>query len=74
MVNCGHVYFLALALAAKEKLLVPAFVETDGRVRFFVINTDRTEFQKSKPEVAKHVLPLPKKGNEKSLTHDSAGH
>lgn len=71
MVSCGHVYFLKLHIAAKEKLVVPAFIEADGRVRFFVINTNRTEFQQTKPEVAKHVLPLTKAGNEKFLTHDS---
>lgn len=70
-VICGHVYFLDLAIAAKGKLVVPAFVESDGRVRFFMINTNRTEFQEKRPEIAKHVLALPKKGNEKFLTHDS---
>lgn len=50
---------------------MPAFVEPDGRVRFFVINTDRTDFQKTQPEVSKHVLPLSKKGHEHCLTHDS---
>ncbi len=69
--QCGHVYHLNLPIAAKEKLVVPAFITADGRVRFFVINTDRTEFQKARPEVARHVLPLPKKGHEHSLTHDS---
>jgi len=71
MVNCGHVYFLKLPIAAKEKLVVPAFIEADGRVRFFVINTNRTDFQKTKSEVEMHVLPLGKKGNDKFLTHDS---
>lgn len=71
MVSCGHVYFLPLPIAAKGKLVVPAFVEADGRVRFFVINTDRTDFQRARPEVAKHVLPLRKQGNEVFLNHDS---
>jgi hypothetical protein len=71
MVSCGHVYFLQLPVAAKGKLVVPAFIEADGRVRFFVINTNRTEFQERSPEVGKHVLHLKKKGNEKFLTHDS---
>ena len=71
MVNCGHIYFLNLQLAGKPKLLVPAFIVPDGRVRFFVIGTNRTEYQQNTPEVAKHVLALPKKGHETCLTHDS---
>lgn len=71
MVQCGHVYFLHIAIAGKEKLVVPAFIDTNGRVRFFVINSERTEFQKTKPEVSKHVLPLTLKGHEKFLTKDS---
>jgi hypothetical protein len=71
MVICGHVYYLRLAVAAKEKYVVPAFVEDDGRVRFFIINTDRTDFQKARPEVAKHVLQLKQKDNEKFLKYDS---
>jgi hypothetical protein len=71
MVECGHVYVLQLAIAGKPKLLVPAFIEEDGRVRFFVINTNRTEFQQKSAEVAKHVLPLLQKNNGAFLTHDS---
>jgi hypothetical protein len=72
MAQCGHVYFLYLSVAGKDKLVVPAFVDSaSGRVRFFVINSDRTEFQKTKPEVAKHVLPLPLKGHESFLNKDS---
>ena len=42
------------------------------RVRFFVINTHRTEFQKANPDIAKHVLPLAKKDHKVGvLTHDS---
>jgi hypothetical protein len=70
-VNCGHVYILRLHIAAKDKLVVPAFIEADGRVRFFVINTERTDFQIARPEVAKHVLPLKAKANGNFLTHDS---
>lgn len=44
-VNCGHVYFLHWSVASKGKLLVPAFVDSTGRVRYFIINTDRTELQ-----------------------------
>jgi hypothetical protein len=69
MVTCGHVYFLNLPLAGKEKLVVPAFVTSDGRVRFFVINTQRTEFQIDK--FADHVLPLRRAANSSFLTHDS---
>jgi hypothetical protein len=71
MVHCGHVYVLQLAIAGKPKLVVPAFVEADGRVRFFVINTNRTEFQEKSAEVAKHVLCLLQKNNGAFLTHDS---
>ena len=70
MVRCGHVYFLWLAAASKEKLVVPAFIEEDGRVRFFVINTNRTDFQIAKQEVTRHVLPLAMKANSKFLTRD----
>jgi hypothetical protein len=70
-VQCGHVYFLNLPIAGKEKLVVPAFVEADSRIRFFVINTERTDFQKNQPEVSKHVLPLPQNGHQHCLTHDS---
>lgn len=70
-VHCGHVYHLNLPIAAKPKLVVPAFIEADGRVRFFVINSDRTEFQMARPEVAKHVLPLKQADNDQFLTHDS---
>ena len=71
MVNCGHVYFLYLPIAQKEKLVVPAFVALDGKVRFFVINTNRTEFQKTRAAVAAHVLPVPLNGHETFLDHDS---
>jgi hypothetical protein len=71
MVHCGHVYFLYLPAAAKEKLVVPAFVAADGRVRFFVINTSRTEFQQARPDVAKHVLPLALNDHKGVLTHNS---
>lgn len=71
MVNCGHVYFLYLPIAQKEKLVVPAFVAQDGKVRFFVINTNRTEFQKTKETIAAHVLQVPLKGHERFLNHDS---
>lgn len=71
MVNCGHVYFLYLPIAQKEKLVVPAFVAPDGKVRFFVINTNRTEFQITKAVVAAHVLPVSLNGHEGFLDHDS---
>lgn len=71
MVHCGHVYFLWFGLAGKEKLLVPAFIRPDGRVRFFVINTARTEYQATNEGVAKYVIPLPLAGNENFLVHDS---
>ena len=71
MVNCGHVYFLHLPIANKEKLLVPAYILADGRVRVFVINTERTAFQINRPEISKHVLPLEKNKNESFLTHNS---
>lgn len=70
-VYCGHVYHLKLPIAAKEKLVVPAFIEADGRVRFFVINTERTDFQIARPEISRHVLPLKKADNDRFLTHDS---
>lgn len=69
MVNCGHVYFLHLPIAGKEKLIVPAYIAPDGKVRFFVINTIRTDFQVGK--FADHVLPLPLDANQNFLTHNS---
>lgn len=70
-VICGHVYCLHLPIAAKEKLLVPAFIQDDHKVRFFVINTERTEFQIKNPDISKHVITLPKNVNRRFLTHDS---
>jgi hypothetical protein len=71
MVNCGHVYFLYLPIAQKEKLVVPAFVDGAGRVRFFVINTNRTDYQIARPEVSQHVLAVPHAGHETFLNYDS---
>ena len=69
MINCGHVYHLRLAIAGKDKLLVPAFIAADGKVRFFVINSERTGFQIAKtPE---HVLQLLQNRNQSFLNHDS---
>ena len=72
MVLCGHVYHLLVGFTVpqKPKLLVPAFVTADGRVRMFVINTSRTEFQK-KESIAGHVLPLARDLHRGFLTHDS---
>jgi hypothetical protein len=70
-VYCGHVYCLYLPIAAKEKLVVPAYVLPDGRVRFFVINSALTDFQKARPELLKHVLPIQESLNQTFLTHDS---
>ena len=71
MVFCGHVYHLFVPIAQKNKLLVPAYMALDGRVRMFPINSERTEFQISKPEVRRHLLPLARNLNTRFLTHDS---
>ena len=70
-VQCGHVYHLDLLVAGKPKLIVPAFVEEDGRVRYFVINSQRTRFQAERAEISKHVLPLHEAENAAYLKHDS---
>lgn len=71
-VKCGHVYFLLLPIAAKEKLCVPAYVdEATGRVRFFVINTERTDYQLERPEVLRHIFAIAEKDHKAFLTHDS---
>lgn len=70
-VNCGHVYFLYLPIAEKDKLLVPAYIKPDGRACFFVINTERTEFQQNNPDIARHVIALPCANNGNFLKHDS---
>lgn len=73
MASCGHVYVLHVKFIdpPKEKLLVPAYVLPDGRVRMFVIGTNRTDFQKSREDISKHVLPLLKSQHNGFLTHDS---
>lgn len=69
MIRCGHVYLLYCSFAAKNKLLVPAFVANSGQVRFFVINSNRTEFQEKRfPE---YVLRLHCHLNTGFLSHDS---
>ena len=69
-VICGHVYHLFLPIAGKPKLLVPAYIAEDDRVRFFLINTNRTAFQEINPERTKLVLPLRQQDNAKFLTRD----
>ena len=56
-VRCAHVYLLRFNLAAKNKLLVPACILADGRVRFFPINSDIPDFIVKSPELSKHMLP-----------------
>lgn len=70
-VNCGHVYCLYWPPAAKDKLLVPAYVLPDDRVRFFIINSELTPFQKARPELLKHAIPILQGLNSAFLTHDS---
>ena len=50
---------------------MPAYVLPDGRVRMFVINSERTEFQKSREDVSKHVFALPQNLHSGFLIHDS---
>jgi hypothetical protein len=68
---CGHVYVLYSNVAEKEKLIVPAYVFGEGKVRAFLINTDLSAFVFTTPELARHALPLKRDANKKFLTHDS---
>jgi hypothetical protein len=70
-IYCGHVYCLYLPIAAKEKLLVPVYILPDDRVRFFVINSNLTQFTQDKPEIALHAIPIQQTLNNRFLTHDS---
>jgi hypothetical protein len=70
-VICGHVYFLPILIARKDKLVVPAFVGNNGRVRFFVINTNKTDYQENNPDICRHVIPVPREGNDGFLDRDS---
>ena len=70
-VKCGHVYCLYFALAAKDKLLVPAYAMTDGRVRCFVVNTDLSPLLQKNPELQRHAFELSFSTNTAFLKHDS---
>ena len=73
MVAAGHVYRLYVGFInpPKTKLLVLAYVAGDGRLRFFVINSDRTELQKTRDEIRKHVIAIHATREHPFLTHDS---
>lgn len=70
-VQCGHVYVKYWAVANKEKLLVPAHALADGRIRFFIINSEVAPFLLDKAELAKHVFALKQASNASFLNHDS---
>lgn len=70
-VLCGHVYCLHLPIAAKDKLLVPAYVQQDGKVRFFVINSERTQYIINNHNLASHVLEINVLKNQQFLNYDS---
>lgn len=69
--HCGHVYVMHWNVAAKQKLFVPAYSMTDGRVRGFLINTDVPLFFQTKPELMAHVLPIQHSLNSRFLDYDS---
>lgn len=69
-IQCGHVYVLYSNVAEKEKLIVPAYVFNDSKVRVFLINTQLSTFVFTTPELAKHA-PLKQDTNKVFLTHDS---
>ena len=73
MIVSGNVYHLLVKSfdPPKPKLLVLAYIAPDGRGRFFVINSERTEFQKTRDENKRHVLSLPHDGSHDFLAHDS---
>ena len=72
MIAAGHVYYLHIDCIdpPKSKFVVLAYVADDGRLRFFAINSERTEFQKTRDEVRKHILPL-NPDNHRFLKHAS---
>jgi len=70
-VHCGHAYHLFLPIASKDKLVVPAYIASDDKVRFFVINTNRTNFQITNSRITNHVLNLSANDNRGFLTNDS---
>lgn len=57
-VQCGHVYHLDWAVASKGKFLVPAYIDAKGRVRYFIINSDRSNLQQKSAENAALVFEL----------------
>jgi len=70
-IQCAHVYLLRFNVAAKSKLLVPAYVLPDGKVRFFPINSEVPDFIIKSPELSKHTLPMKPANNARFLSHDS---
>ena len=70
-IYCGHVYCLYLPIAGKDKLLVPAYILPDDRVRFFVINTNLTLLQQNNSEIKQHVFPIQQALNRQFLEYDS---
>jgi len=72
MLATGHVYFLhAQAFnPPKSKYLVLAYLSSEDRARFFVVNSRRTPLQKSQPDLRAHLISLPN-GTHDFLTHDS---
>jgi hypothetical protein len=73
MIASGNVYHLLVNAfdPPKHKFLVLAYVSTNGLARFFVINSERTELQKTRDELRKHIISLPQDGSHIFLTHDS---
>ena len=71
MIVVGHAYYLTVSFfrPPKPKYLVLAYVAADGRARFFVINSERTELQKTRDELRHHLLPIPR-GTHEFLPHD----
>lgn len=72
MIAASHAYYLPLHFfkPPKPKYLVLAYLAEDGRARFFVINSERTELQKTVDELRHHLLPIPR-GTHDFLPHDS---
>jgi len=73
MIASGNAYHLLVRAfnPPKHKLLILAYIAKVGRARFFVINSERTELQKSREELRKHVLALPDDKTHEFLSHDS---